>query len=187
MEAQVKLDVIRNGVNVTDLMNTIEAVAKDNSLAKFIFKSKNKWLGGGHNRSKIQEFFGCGETDNSRAEPFELDADEPAVLLSTDKGANPVEYILHGLAGCMTTSMVYHAAAQGIEITDINSSYEGDLDLRGFLGLDPDVLKGYKQIRVKFNVKTTATADELLRCISFSPVYEMISRSVPVDVQINIQ
>ena len=184
MEQLIENDVVHNGVNVSELMNTITAVSEDASLANFIFKAENKWLGGGHNRSSIQEFFGCGQTDTTRTEPFVLDADEPAVLLSSDKGANPVEYILHGLAGCMTTSMVYHAAAREIEISDVTSSFEGDLDLRGFLGLSSDVRKGYNQIRVTMKVKTKASANTLLECISFSPVYEMISKSVPVDVQI---
>ena len=184
MEQPIMNDVICNGVNVTDLISTIDAVKQDTSLADFRFMAENQWLGGGHNRSKIKDFYGCGKTDTSRSVPFEMDADEPAVLLSTDKGANPVEFILHGLAGCMTTSMVYHAAARGVEIGAVDSTFEGDLDLRGFLGISDEVRKGYRQIRVNMRVNTTASVETLRECISFSPVYEMISRSVPVEVHI---
>ena len=184
MEQAATKETIRNGVNVTDLMSTIEAVQQDPSLANFKFSAQNQWLDGGHNRSTIQEFYGCGQIDRSRSQPFELDADEPPVLLGRDAGANPVEFILHGLAGCMTTSMVYHAAARGIEIGAVESEFEGDLDLRGFLGLSDEVRKGYKQIRVSIRVQSAASVETLRECLSFSPVYEMISRSLPVDVKI---
>ena len=154
-------------------------------MAEFRFGAHNQWLDGGHNRSRVQDFYGCGQTDTTRTEPFELDADEPPVLLGEDKGPNPVEYILHGLTGCMTTSMVYHAAARGIVIGAVESKLEGDLDLRGFLGLSEDVPKGYQEIRVHMRVQTSASEAALRECISFSPVYEMISRSLPVKLIIN--
>ena len=184
MEQTATNEIIRNGVSVTNLIATIEAVKADPELANFQFRARNNWLGGGHNRSMIQEFYGCSQTDQSRQQPFELDADEPPVLLGEDAGPNPVEFVLHGLAGCMTTSMVYHAAARGIDIGAVDSSFEGDLDLRGFLGLSDEVRKGYKEIRVNMRVQTSASADELRECISFSPVYEMMSRSLPIDLNI---
>ena len=113
--------------------------------------------------------------DTTRTVPFTLEADEPAVLLGTDKGANPVEYVLHALVSCMTTSMVYHAAARGIEIESVSTSLEGDLDLQGFLGLSDDVRKGYSTIRVNMDVASKGSEQDLRECISFSPVYEMIS------------
>ena len=184
MEQAAVKDVICNGVNVSDLTATIEAVQKDPSLAGFKFSAKNQWLDAGHNQSTFREFYGCGQIDQSRTQAFVLDADEPPVLLGQDAGPNPVEFILHGLAGCMTTSMVYHAAARGIDIAAVSSEFEGDLDLRGFLGLSDEVRKGYKQIRVSMHVQTTASVETLRECIGYSPVYEMISRAVPVDVRI---
>ena len=184
MQATANNEIIRNGVSVTNLMATIDAVKSDPELANFQFRASNNWLGGGHNRSAIQEFYGCSQTDASRTEPFVLDADEPPVLLGEDSGANPVEYVLHALAGCMTTSMVYHAAARGIDIEDVQSEFEGDLDLRGFLGLSDEVRKGYSQVRVNMRVRTAASVDALRECISFSPVYEMVSRSLPIDLNI---
>jgi len=177
---------ILNGVNVDDLINTVEAVKQQPDLAKFRFSADNQWLTCGHNRTAIKEFYGCGDTDRSRSVPFVLDADEPPMLLGTDKGANPVEYLLHALVGCMTTSMVYHAAARGLEVKSVATRLEGDLDLRGFLGLSDDVPKGYSQIRVNMEIESGASESDLRECVSFSPVYEMISRSLPVQLTMDI-
>jgi len=176
--------VITNGVNVTALFETIQAVKEDNGLADFKFRCRNQWLDGGHNRSTIQEFFGCRAEDTNRTKPFVLDADEPPVLLGKDAGANPVEYVLHALAACMTTTMVYHAAARNIRIDAIESSLEGDLDLRGFLGLSDEVRKGYKTIRVNFRVKSEASPATLRELAQFSPVYDIVSHSLPVEVDV---
>ncbi|MGF1641033.1 MAG: OsmC family protein [Rhodospirillales bacterium] len=173
-----------NGVDVDGMFATIDAIANDSGLAAFRFRAANTWIDGGHNRSAIQGFYGCRKEDESRATPFVLEADEPPVLLGRDSGANPVEFILHGLAACMTTSMVYHAAARGIAIEAVESALEGDLDLRGFLGLSDEVRKGYESIRVRMRVKTDADPDTLRELVGFSPVYDVVSRSVPVEVTI---
>ena len=181
---QTEQDNITNGVNVTALFNTIDAVKHDTQLADFRFRASNHWINGGHNRSTIQGFYGCRDEDSTRTQPFVMDADEPAVLLGEDNGANPVEYILHALAACMTTSMVYHAAARGIEIKAVESSLEGDLDLRGVLGLSDEVRKGYHQVQVNFKVQCNTDASLLRELAQFSPVYDMISNSLPVEVNI---
>ncbi|HEV2666370.1 MAG TPA: OsmC family peroxiredoxin, partial [Blastocatellia bacterium] len=105
---------IVNGVNINQLFGTINQIEETPSLARFIFRAGNRWIDGGHNRTTIKDFYGAGQEDTSRAEPFVMDNDEPAVLLGEDNGANPVEFVLHALAGCLTTSLVYHAAARGI-------------------------------------------------------------------------
>ena len=128
--------VITNGVNVTALGEVLEAVKGDPEIAKFQFRAKNEWLGGGHNRSTIQSYYGACQEQSSREKAFVFDNGEPPVLLGNDEGANPVEFVLHALAGCMTTTMVYHAAARGITIESIETELEGDLDLHGFLRLD---------------------------------------------------
>lgn len=174
-----------NGVSVTGIFETIDAVNANNELAKFQFRANNKWLGGGHNRSTIKGFYGCSAEDESRSEPFVLDADEPAVLLGNDAGANPVEFVLHALVACMTTSMVYHAAARGIEIEAVESWLEGDLDLRGFLGISEEVRKGYHGVRVAMRVKSKAAPEKLRELTQFSPVYDVVSNSLPVDVVID--
>lgn len=172
----------RNGVDVAAMLATIDAVKRDPALARFEFRATNTWQGGSRNRSVIKEFSAGGAEDETRLEPFVLDADEPAILLGEDRAANPVEFVLHALAACMTTTMTYHAAARGIAIEAIESTLEGGLDLRGFLDLAPEVRKGYQQIRVRMRVKSAASAPELKELTRFSPVHDMISRALPVEV-----
>jgi uncharacterized OsmC-like protein len=174
--------VVRNGVDVTRVFEVIDAVKADSTLAAFQFRAENTWIDGGHNRSTIKAFRGCGAEDATRTKPFVMDADEPPVLLGRDAGANPVEYVLHALAGCLTTTMVYHAAARGIDIGAVDSRLEGDLDLRGFLGVSDNVRKGYHDIRVRMRVKSDARPETLRDLAKFSPVFDIVSRSVPVDV-----
>jgi uncharacterized OsmC-like protein len=175
---------IINGVNVTALGETVAAVQGNPEIAKFQFRAKNKWLGGGHNRSEIKGFYGACQEDVSRTEPFVLDNAEPPVLLGEDQGANPVEYVLHALAGCMTTTMVYHAAARGITIESVETELEGDLDLHGFLRLDESVRNGYENIRVNFKVKSDATPEQLADLACISPVFDIVSNPVAVSVDI---
>ncbi len=176
-------DVI-NGVNVTQLRETVEAVQHDPEIGEFRFRASNTWLGGDHNRSTIDGYYGACEEHDRAGRPFIIDNAEPPVLLGNDAGANPVEHLLNALAACMTTTMVYHAAARGIEIGAVDTELEGDLDLRGFLNLAPDVRKGYQTIRVRMRVQTKAEPPLLRELTTFSPVYDVVSRSVPVDVVI---
>ena len=178
-------NIIVNGVDVTALGATVAAVQEQPEIAKFQFRAKNKWLGGGHNRSEIKGFYGACQEDDTRTEPFIFENDEPPVLLGRDQGANPVEYVLHALAGCMTTTMVYHAAARGIAIESIETTLEGDLDLHGFLRLDETVRNGYENIRINFNVKSDATPEELADLARISPVFDIISN--PVNVSVNLE
>src|SRR5579864_370340 len=136
---------IVNGVNVDNLQATIAAIKATPVMAKFNFRIRNQWAGAGRNRSTVDSFHGALQ-DHSRPRPFVLEADEPPVLLGTDLAANPVEHLLHALASCLTTSMAYHAAARGIQLEEVESSFEGDIDLRGFLDLDPKVRKGFQGI-----------------------------------------
>lgn len=175
---------IINGVNVTALGETVAAVQNEPAIAKFQFRAKNKWQGGGFNRTEINGFYGACQEDDTRTEPFVLENDEPAVLLGEDRAPNPVEYVLHALAGCMTTTMVYHAAAQGIKIESVETELEGDLDLHGFLRLDENVRNGYESIRIKFKVKSNATPEQLKELARISPVFDIVSNPVPVAVEL---
>ena len=180
--------IVINGVDTSRLFNTMEAIKAEPGLAKFNFRATNQWIKGGHNRSTIKDFYGAGEEDASRQQPFTLDADEPDVLLGEDKGANPVEFVLHALAGCLTTSLVYHAAAQGIRLDSVESILEGDLDLQGFLGLSAGVRNGYDKIRVTFIIRSDASREKLAELCELaqkrSPVFDIVSNPVPVSVQL---
>lgn len=176
-----------NGVDRKALFDTIEAVKASPELASFKFRVRNKWVEGGLNRSEVPNFFGTG-SEIDHAQTFELYNDEPPVLLSGDKAPNPVEYVLHALAGCLTTTMVYHAAARGIAIEAVTSRFEGDLDLRGFLGLSKQVRNGYSAIRVTFSIDGDLTEEQKRELIAigqeFSPVFDIVTNGVPVAVSL---
>jgi uncharacterized OsmC-like protein len=176
-----------NGFSPDDIMGTVKALQANPELAKFQFRVRNKWIKGGHNRSRIQDFYGGGQEDSSRRKPFVYDNSEPPILLGNNEGANPVEYILHGLAGCLTTTIVLHAAANGIALKSVESSLEGDLDAQGFLGLNDQIRNGYQQIRVKFAIEgdlTEAQKQQLESFVSKSPVFDIVTNQVPVQVSL---
>jgi uncharacterized OsmC-like protein len=169
------------------LFETINAVKNAPVVAKFKFRANNKWIKGGHNRTTIKNFYGT-QKDHAHEKPFELDADEPPLLLGEDNGPNPVEYALTALAACVTTSIVYHAAAKGIRLNAVESRLEGDIDLRGFLGLSKDVPRGYKEIRMYFKINVDVPDEKLQELVqlgpTYSPVFDTITRAVPVSVQL---
>lgn len=182
--AEQKTMKIVNGVDSEVLQNLIEFVQRDPSLARSNLRINNKWIKGGHNQSTVTDFYGAGQ-DNLHEQAFVLDADEPPLLAGEDKGASPMEHLLHALAGCLTSTLVYHAAVLGIEIQDIESHLEGDLDIRGFMGLSEEVRKGYENIRVTFKVKTDEeNIEKLKELMNFSAVLDAISNTTPVDIQV---
>ena len=173
-----------NGVNTEALFETVEAVKQTPQIADFRFRVSNQWMGGDHNRTTVNGFHGAC-TDHQHAKgPFVMDNAEPPVLLGGGEAPNPVEYVLHALAGCLTTTMVYHAAARGIVVESVSSELEGDLDLQGFLGLNDKVRKGFSVVRVAMRVKSDADVETLKSLTQLSPVYDMVSKSLPVEVSV---
>lgn len=172
-----------NGVDREALFATIEAVKKDPGIASFEFRLRNEWLGGGLNRSTVTDFYGTRQ-DIPHEPPFVLLNDEHQVLLSGDKGPNPVENLLHALAGCMTTTIAYHAAAKGKSIDAIRTRFEGDLDLQGFLNLSKKVRRGFSDIRVVFEIEGDLTLEEKREILAlapqFSPVFDMVTNGTRV-------
>jgi uncharacterized OsmC-like protein len=144
-------------------------------------------LGGNHNRSTVTGFYGAKQ-EIEHKQTFMMDADEPAILAGNDEGANPVEHLLHSLAACLTTSMVAHAAVRGIEIEELESELEGDIDLRGFLGLAMAVPRGYTNIRAKFRVKAKPEDMSRIRELaSFSPVFNTLTSGTNVEVDVALK
>ena len=186
METSIQKTI--NGFHANEINETLQALQQNPEIAKFQFRVRNKWIQGGHNQSSIQGFYGGGKEDDTRAEPFVFDNGEPPILLGNNEGANPVEFVLHALAGCMTTTMVLHAAARGIEIDSVESAFEGDLDVQGFLGLDETVRNGYQQIQINFKIEGDLSDDQKNELISFtskSPVFDIVTNRVPVKVNLN--
>ncbi len=179
---------IRNGVNVDKLFATLDAIKATPTIARFKWRAKNSWLGGAHNRTSIQGFFAAHGEDTSRAGAFTVDAGEPPILIGENEGPNPAEYLLHALAACLTTSLVYVAAARGVRLTEVSSVIEGDMDVQGALGLSDEVRNGFQDIRVTFTVKGDAPKEKLqevvARAQSRSAVFDSITRGVPVTVQL---
>lgn len=176
-----------NGLDVNAAVATIAALKADKSLARFQFRARNTWINGGENRSVIRDFYGAGQEDSSRTSSFEFTNGEPPVLLGNNEGANPVEFLLHALAGCVTTTFILHAMARGITITELSTELSGDLDLQGLLGLDESVPAGYEQIRIRMHVKADcaeAALDDLLAYAQqHSPVCNTVCRPVPVVIE----
>lgn len=174
-----------NGFELESISNTVEAIQGNPEIAKFEFRAQNRWITGGHNRSTIQDFYGGCQEDTSRETPFVFDNSEPPILLGNNEGANPVEFILHGLAGCMTTTMMLHAAANGISVDKLSTSLKGELDVQGFLGLDDSVRNGYQKIVVEFDIQGDLTEKEkqfLIELGQKSPVFDVVTNGVPVQV-----
>ena len=173
-----------NGIDLDVLQQTVDAIKKDPQLGSCRFRAANKWINANHNCTTVDGFYAARQ-EKAHKQPFELHADEPPMLAGQDESANPVEHLLHALASCVTTSLVAHAAVRGIEIQELESELEGDIDLRGFLGLASDVPKGYTAIRMKLRVKTDEKNLEKLKSLaSFSPVYNSLTNGVKVDIAI---
>lgn len=175
---------IVNGVNVTALFETVEAIKHNPEIAKFNFRATNVWRGGDRNRSTIKAFTGALSEQRTGVQAFIADNGEPDVLLGNDEAPNPAEWLLHALIGCMTTTTAYHAAAHNIVIEAIDSEIDGDLDLQGFLGLREDIRKGYQALRVRMRVKTKADAETIESLTRMSPILDVVSKSVPVSVAV---
>jgi uncharacterized OsmC-like protein len=175
-----------NGVNVSQLVGTIEAIKANPDLARFQFRAQNQWLSGGHSRTTIDGFYGAGSEDTSRGRPFVLEGDEPPVLLGQNAGPNAVEAILHALASCLAVGFVYNAAAQGIQVEQVDCDLEGDLDLHAFLGLSDKVRPGYQGIRLTYHVKSDAPREKVIELCQYvektSPVLDIIRNPVPVSM-----
>ena len=176
-----------NGINIDQLFRTVDLLKAKPDLAHFQFRARNTWLGGTHSRATVTGFYGPGQEDTSR-EPVSFDLDEPEVLLGTNQGTNPVEYLLVALSGCITTALVAHASAKKIPLKGVESRFEGDIDLRGFLGISPEVPVGYKEIRVYFKIDADipdGEKEELVRLgEKYSPVANTIKSQTPVSVHL---
>ena len=177
----------RNGLNLEQMTQTVEAIKGTPSLGEFEFRASNQWINGGENRSSIKGFYGAGSEDKSRSEPFTFTNGEPPILLGNNEGANPVEFLLHALAGCVTTTTVLHAAARGIRIHKLSTELVGNIDVQGLLALDDSVSVGYDSISVKMDIEADCSDEEIDELIAFSkqhsPVCSTVCNPVPVTLE----
>jgi len=178
----------RNGVNTPDLLATINAVKEMPHLAKFRFRASNRWISGTYSESRVESFSGAGG-EHTHQTQFRYDADHPAVLVGQDRGPTPIEFLLHGLASCITAGIGNIAAVRGVTLTSVESRVEGDIDLRGILGLSDQVRNGYERLRISFDIAGDAPAEKLREIVQQacdrSAVFDVLTHGVPVDVSIN--
>ncbi len=176
-----------NGLDLEQMGQTVTALKNDPSLARFQFRARNQWIDGGENRSTIKDFYGAGAEDSSRDQPFVFTNGEPPVLLGRNEGANPVEYLLHALAGCVTTTTVLHASARGIKLRKLSTELSGNIDLQGLLALDDSVPVGYESIQIRMDIEADCSDEQLAELIAFaqrhSPVCNTVCRPVPVTIE----
>jgi uncharacterized OsmC-like protein len=179
---------IRNGINVDQMYGTLDAVKGQPELGKFQFRARNRWIGGTHNQSTIKSFYGAGAEDTTRTAEWHIDAGEPAVLLGHDEGPNPAEYLLHALAACMTTTIVNVAAARKVELTEVESTFEGNANVNGTLGLDESYRNGFTDIQVSFKVRGNAPEEKLREVVerakARSFVYDVVTNGTNVNVNV---
>jgi uncharacterized OsmC-like protein len=175
-----------NGVDVPTLFATINAVREQPELAQFTFRASNKWQKGTFSKSRQEAYTGAGGTHEPGR--FELDSDHPPVLCGAGQGPTPVEYLLYGLAGCLTAGIANIAAARGVKLTEVESTVEGNCDLRGILGLSDEVRNGYEQIRVSFRIKGDAPPEKLQAIVdqsrARSAVFDVLTNGVPVAIDV---
>lgn len=175
-----------NGVNVEQLVETVNAIKNNPDLAKFKFRATTKWVEGGHSRTSIKSFYGVGQEDTSRADAFVVEGDEPPVLLGANKGPNAVESVLQALASCLAVGFSYNAAAMGIAIKSLEFDLEGNIDLHGFLGLSDEIRPGYDGINLTYRIDCDASPEKLdelwAHVQKTSPMLDILRNPVPVTI-----
>jgi uncharacterized OsmC-like protein len=177
-----------NGVNTPALLATVNAVAAQPALAKFQFRARSEWIAGTHSRTTVEDFSGAGG-EQKHAMAFVHDGDHPAVLVGSDAGPTPVEYLLVGLAACITAGIGNIAAVRGVRLDSVEATVTGDIDLLGLLGLDPMVRNGYQGIRARFRIRGDAPPETLAAIVAQSQarsaVFDVLTNGVPVTIEVD--
>jgi uncharacterized OsmC-like protein len=178
---------VNNGVNVQALLDAREALKGAPEAAKFTWRASCKWQNGTHSKANIHGFFGLGEEQKHRTETS-FDADHPEIFASADLGITPIEYVLVGLASCLTAGVAAVAQNRGIQLHSVESKLEGKMDIRGILGIDSDVRNGYDDIKVTFKIDADASKNDIEALVAQSQkrsaVYDVITNPVNVTVEV---
>jgi len=178
---------VDNGVNVEALLGAREALTQAPPAAQFTWRAVNEWVDGTHSRSTVENFFGLGEEQSHKAAQS-VDTDHPAIFASNDNGPTPVEVVMMGLAGCLTAGVASVATNRGIQLRSVRATLEGDMDLAGILGIDPEVRNGFGGIRVRYEIDADATKEELEGVVAQSQkrsaVYDIVTN--PTNIQVEV-
>jgi uncharacterized OsmC-like protein len=179
---------VNNGVNVEALLAAREALKTAPEAAKFKWRASCKWLNGTHSVTKIKEFHGLGQGQQHKTESS-FDADHPEIFASEDLGITPVEYVLVGLASCLTAGVASVAQNRGIQLRSVEATLEGSMDIQGILGIDSDVRNGYDDIKVTFNIDADASKKDIEALVAQSQkrsaVYDLVTNPTNVTVEVN--
>ena len=178
---------VNNGVNVQALLDAREALTGAPEGAQFQWRAQCKWVNGTHSESTVEGFYGLGGEQSHKTE-FSFNADHPELFASEDKGATPVEYVLVGLAGCLTAGIAAIAQQREIQLRSVSATLEGEMDVLGILGADPDVRNGFSGIKVTYDIDADATPDEVKALVAQSQkrsaVYDIITNPTNVTVEV---
>jgi uncharacterized OsmC-like protein len=178
---------IDNGANVQALLDARAALAETPAAAQFTWRASSRWTSGVHSAITVQDFFGLGEEQSHRTE-FEFDSDHPEIFAAEDNGITPIEYLLVGLAGCLSAGVASIAQNRGIQLRSVESTVEGSHDLRGFLGVDSDVRNGFNDIKVTFTIDADASREEIEALVAQSQkrsaVFDALSNPTEVTVTV---
>jgi uncharacterized OsmC-like protein len=178
---------VDNGVNVQALLDAREALTGAPQAAQFKWRATSKWVNGTHSASTVKSFFGLGEEQSHKTE-FSFDADHPELFASEDNGITPVEYVLVGLASCLTAGIAAVAQNREIQLKSVEATLEGDMDVRGILGIDSDVRNGFSNIKVTYNIDADASPDDIKALVAQSQkrsaVYDIITNPTNVKVEV---
>ena len=178
---------VDNGVNVQALLEAREALTVAPEAAQFQWRATNTWKNGTHSHSTIERFFGLGEEQQHKT-TFSFDADHPEIFASEDIGPTPVEYVLVGLASCITAGVAAVAQNREIQLRSVSATLEGEMDIQGILGIDSDVRNGFSSIKVTYDIDADASPEEIQALVAQSQkrsaVYDIITNPTNITVEV---
>ena len=178
---------VDNGVNVQALLGAREATTETPAAAQFQWRAQSEWVNGTHTRTRIEDFFGAG-AEQRHVKEFTFDTDHPELFASADQGVTPAEMVLVGLAGCLTAGIASVAQNRGVQLRSVKATVEGDMDLAGILGIDPEVRNGYRQIAVRYEIDAEASRDDIVALVTQSQkrsaVYDVVANPTAVTIEV---
>lgn len=180
--------MVDNGVNVEALLGAREALTEMPEAARFVWRASSEWKGGTHTQSSVEGFFGLGE-EQKHVKQFNYDSDHPEIFASADKGSTPVEFILVGLAGCLTAGIASVAQNRGIQLHSVKATLDAPMDIQGILGIDSDVRNGFDGITVNYEIDADASQEDIAALVAQSQkrsaVFDIITNPTNVNVEVN--
>lgn len=182
------LKEVDNGVNVEALLGAREALTEAPEAAQFVWRATSEWMKGTHTQSSVNRFFGLGE-EQSHVREYSYDTDHPEIFASEDLGSTPVEFVLVGLAGCLTAGIASVAQNRAIQLNSVKAMIEAPMDIQGILGIDSDVRNGFDGITVKYQIDADASEDDIAAIVAQSQkrsaVFDIIANPTNVTVEVN--